>query len=349
MRIFLDDSNLHDSFYPLTTLKQFKELRAGFFSFQERWMFIAAKQNVQIEWTDSSDLADVIVPANLIPNDGLDIKSLLNSIDVPNDFIGIHQMWDLIQCNAALISKDLKLVDQSNFIHRHQFVQHLGDHPLLIHEKATMEHCFINTTDGPVIIDEHAQVMSGSMLRGPIYVGKNSVVKMGAQLYGGSNIGDNCTVGGEIKNAIFHSNSNKGHHGYIGDSYIGSWCNLGAGTTNSNIKNTAGTVRIWNHAQRQFLEGPLKGGVFMGDHVKTAINTSLNSGTVVSSFTNIFSTKGKAVPKFVPIFSWGVDDQEFYKLDNLLTEINRWMKMKNHYLNEIEKEKIVLLYKQHFK
>ena len=156
-------------------------------------------------------------------------------------------------------------------------------------------------------------------------------------------------VGGEIKNTIFDSFSNKAHHGYIGDSYIGSWCNLGAGTTGSNVKNTAGDIRIWDNAQQQYIKGPKKAGVFMGDHVKTAINTQFNSGTIVSPFVNIYSQSSKPTPKFIPMFSWGIEDDTLYKLDNLLDEINRWMKMKGQQLTELDKKNITSIYKTHVK
>ena len=348
MRIFLDDSSLHDSFYPLTTLRSFKDLRAGIFSFEDRWTKIAAKQHINIEWVNNQEDADLMIPANKIPSSSIDLNSFFESKNLgQDDFITVSHLTDLIKFNPVSIESDLSLIDRENFLHQHQFAQHIGDHPLIIHEKAIIEHCFINTNDGPVIIDAHAHIMSGAMLRGPIYVGENSVVKMGTQLYGGSNIGKHCVIGGEVKNAIFNSYSNKAHHGYIGDSYIGSWCNLGAGTTGSNVKNTAGSIRIWNNTQQQFVKGPMKAGVFMGDHVKTAINTQFNSGTVVSSFVNIYSQSSKQVPKFIPMFSWGIDENIFYKLDNLLDEINRWMMMKGQHLADQDRETITSIYKLH--
>jgi UDP-N-acetylglucosamine diphosphorylase/glucosamine-1-phosphate N-acetyltransferase len=350
MRIFLDDSGLHDLFYPLTTLRNFKELRTGVFSFEDRWTKIAAKLHVDIEWVNNPEHADLIIPANKIPSTSTDLSALIVSKNFDqNDFISINHLTDLIKLNTFLVANDLNLMDGAHFLNQHQHAQHIGDHPLMIHEKSIIEHCFINTDDGPVVIDAHAQIMSGSMLRGPVYIGEHSVVKMGAQLYGGSNIGKHCVVGGEIKNAIFHSYSNKAHHGYIGDSYIGSWCNLGAGTTGSNIKNTAGSIRIWDNVQQQFIKGPMKAGVLMGDHVKTAINTQFTSGTVISSFANIHSHLSKQVPKFVPMFSWGIDENTFYKLDKLLGEINRWMNMKGQLLTDTEKETITSIYKLHIR
>ena len=348
MRIFLDDSSLHDSFYPLTTLRSFKELRVGVFSFEDRWAKIAAKHHIHIQWVNNPENADLIIPANKIPTSSIDLQSLFESKNFrQNDFKTVNHLTDLIKFNTASIESDFSLLDRAEFIHQHQHIHHIGDFPLMIHEKAIIEHCFINTNEGPVIIDSNAHILAGAMLRGPIYVGEHSVVKMGTQLYGGSNIGKHCVIGGEVKNAIFNSYSNKAHHGYIGDSYIGSWCNLGAGTTGSNVKNTAGSIRTWDNAQRQFVKGPMKAGVFMGDHVKTAINTQFTSGTVVSSFVNVYSQISKQVPKFIPMFSWGIDEHIFYKLDNLLDEINRWMMMKGRHLTDQDKQTITSIYKLH--
>jgi hypothetical protein len=175
------------------------------------------------------------------------------------------------------------------------------------------------------MIDEDACIMQGSMLRGPLYIGKRAVVKMGATLYAGTNIGNDCTAGGEIKNTILHAYSNKGHHGYLGDSYVGEWCNMGAGTSCSNLKNTAGELKAWQMDTSSFINAGKKAGILMGDHVKTAINSSFNSGSVIGGFSNVF-TPDALLPKYIPPFQWGMEQQ--YDLDKLLEEVKRWMKMK---------------------
>lgn len=350
MRIYLDDKNLHGAFYPLTTTNRFEELRIGLFSFRERWKQLAVKQSYDLELVNDSSIADFTLPVNLIPPASLELASFFKK-GQPDfyGFLAINQLWDLTAYNPSMIASDRGLWDDQSFLNKHIHVNHTGGHDLLVHDTAVIEHCFINTTDGPVVIDEHAHIMAGAMLRGPVYVGKYSTVKMGAQLYGGSNIGGHCIAGGEIKNAVFLAFTNKSHHGYIGDSYIGKWCNLGAGTTGSNLKNTAGAVRIWDQSSSQYVQASNKVGVFMGDHIKTAINTGFTSGTVVSSFANIFSGNQHTPPKFVPMFTWGLDNGEFYRLDDLLQEINRWMEMKKQCLTDIEKEIIIQLYKQYFK
>jgi UDP-N-acetylglucosamine diphosphorylase/glucosamine-1-phosphate N-acetyltransferase len=350
MRIYLDDKHFKDSFYPLTVSNKFEDLRIGLFSFLERWKKLAERQLFHLEMVEDSTEADIVIPANLLPPVAFDLHSFFQNKQL--DFTGfkpINKLWELTVHNANTITSDVALLDEHNFLKKNKEINHSGSHQLLVHETANIENCFINTSDGPVIIDEHAHIMSGAMLRGPIYIGKYSIVKMGAQLYGGTNIGNNCTVGGEIKNAIFLDFSNKSHHGYIGDSYIGKWCNLGAGTTGSNLKNTAGDIRVWDQSTAQYICASNKAGVFMGNHVKTAINTSFNSGTVVSPFANIFSSNAAIAPKFIPMFAWGLDTHEMYRLEDLIKDINRWMKMKNQSLTEAEMENIVQLYKKHNK
>ena len=168
---------------------------------------------------------------------------------------------------------------------------------------------------------------------------------MGATIYGGTTIGKECIIGGEVKNSIFQGYSNKGHHGYIGDSFIGSWCNLGAGTSCSNVKNTAGIIKYWNIGQHEFQPGGTKCGVLMGDFCKTAINTSLNSGTVLGIFANLFDGQLLS-PKYIPAFSWGCNTGKTYASDKIIIEIENWMAMKNQKPAPEEISKILALYHQ---
>jgi UDP-N-acetylglucosamine diphosphorylase/glucosamine-1-phosphate N-acetyltransferase len=161
-----------------------------------------------------------------------------------------------------------------------------------------------NTQDGPIIIDDDATVMEGALLRGPMYIGKNSVVKMGAKIYGGTSLGPHCKAGGELNNVVMLGNSNKGHDGFLGNAAIGEWCNLGAATDASNLKNDYGNTRAWNYTQQKFISTGLQFcGLIMGDHSKTAIQTPINTATVVGVGCSIFSI---GFPRtFIPSFSRG--------------------------------------------
>jgi UDP-N-acetylglucosamine diphosphorylase/glucosamine-1-phosphate N-acetyltransferase len=198
---------------------------------------------------------------------------------------------------------------------------------------AVMEHCYVNASEGPVYIGKNAVIMEGSLLRGPLAICENATVKMGTRIYGATTIGPRCVVGGEIKNAVFFGNSNKAHDGYIGDSVIGEWCNLGAGTSNSNVKNNASSVRTWTP------NGPVdagtKCGALLGDYSKTAINTAINTGTVIGVCANVFGNG--LTPKFIPSFSWGSEGVERYRLDKALVDIDRWKQLKKQVITDNEK------------
>jgi hypothetical protein len=162
---------------------------------------------------------------------------------------------------------------------------------------------------------------------------------MGTKIYGATTIGPYCLAGGEIKNSILMNYSNKAHDGYLGDSVIGSWCNLGAGTSNSNLKNTAGTVKMWSKAENKFIDAGTKCGLLMGDYSRSAINTSFNTGTIVGISCNIF---GAGVPpKFVDNFTWG---NEKYIFERATTDIDNWKKLKGIAITQEEINSLKKIY-----
>lgn len=175
---------------------------------------------------------------------------------------------------------------------------------LVIAETARVEGAFINTSDGPVIIDEGAEVMEGSCLRGPIYIGRHATVNMGAKIYGATSIGEHCKVGGELNNVVIFPYSNKAHDGFLGNAVVGSWCNLGAGCVASNLKNDYTEIKLWDYATHHFRRTGLQFcGLIMGDHSKAGINTMFNTATMVGVGVNIHGT---GFPRnFVPSFSEG--------------------------------------------
>ena len=179
----------------------------------------------------------------------------------------------------------------------------------------------INVNDGPVFIDEHAEVMEGSHIRGPFYLGEYSTIKMGSKVYGPTSIGPHSKFGGEISNCVVHGFSNKAHDGFIGNSVIGEWCNLGADTNTSNLKNNYSQVRVWSYAENQFTDTGLTFcGLIMGDHSKCGINTMFNTGTVAGVCANIF---GAGFPiKHIPSFTWGGgEDFEEYHFSKAIETI----------------------------
>ena len=238
----------------------------------------------------------------------------LNTIDTNVAIDSIEDLYDISSLNGKEIkndfnrmfpSKTLKL--QGSFEKLEQIKDSnvkIGDHPIYIEEGAKLNQSILNTTDGPIYIGKDAEIMEGSMVRGPFAMLNNSVLKMGTKIYGGTTLGPHCKVGGEVNNSVFFGFSSKAHDGFLGDSVIGEWCNLGAGTNNSNLKNNYAEVKLWNYETERFKNTTLQFcGLIMGDHSKCGINTMFNTGTVVGVSANIF---GGGFPRnFIPSFSWG--------------------------------------------
>ena len=175
---------------------------------------------------------------------------------------------------------------------------------LLISPGVTLTGCTLNTTTGPIYLGPGSEVQEGAHIRGPFILGEHSTIKMGAKIYGPTIVGPHCKVGGEVSNSVFLGFSNKGHDGFVGNSVIGRWCNLGADTNTSNLKNTYGEVKVYDRAQGGLVDSGLQFcGLIMGDHSKCGINTMFNTGTVVGIGCNIYDSGFP--PKHVPNFSWG--------------------------------------------
>lgn len=175
---------------------------------------------------------------------------------------------------------------------------------LFIEEDAVVEASILNTNTGYIYIGHEAEIMENCAVRGPLALCEHAGLKMSAKIYGATTIGPHCKVGGEVNNAVFFAYSNKGHDGFIGNSVIGEWCNLGADTNNSNLKNNYGDVDVWSYATEKYEDTGMQfHGLIMGDHAKSGINTMFNTGTVVGVSANVFGSDFP--PKFIPSFSWG--------------------------------------------
>jgi UDP-N-acetylglucosamine diphosphorylase/glucosamine-1-phosphate N-acetyltransferase len=254
--------------------------------------------------------------------------------------VEVKNCVDVVKNNATTIVRDvaikqinkatLELNSSSQIIHAYN---------IFVEEGAILENCILNASEGPIYIAKNSKIMDGAILRGPIFINEGSIVKMGATIYGGTSIGKNCVVGGEIKNSIINNFSNKAHHGYLGDSIIGKWCNLGAGTSTSNVKNNGSDVML--QLANAELNAGNKFGLLMGDYSRSAINTSFNTGTVVGTCCNIF-TDG-LTPKYIPNFSWGCKGER-YELPKAFTDIENWKIMKGETLSKEERELLKNLY-----
>ncbi|MGL4630887.1 MAG: putative sugar nucleotidyl transferase [Leadbetterella sp.] len=212
-------------------------------------------------------------------------------------------------------------------------------HNLLVHPSAKLKACILNTENGPIIIDEEAEVQEGSLIIGPVFIGKKSIVAFGAKIRPNTVLGPVCRVGGEVGNSTFHGYSNKAHDGFLGNSYLGEWCNLGANTNTSNLKNDYTEVKIYNYSEKK-----LKGiqdifcGTYMGDYTKAGISTMFNTGTVVGASSNVFGSGFQE--KYIPSFSWGGKDTvyETYRFDKAIQVIEATMARRELSLSEMDLE-----------
>jgi UDP-N-acetylglucosamine diphosphorylase/glucosamine-1-phosphate N-acetyltransferase len=258
----------------------------------------------------------------------------------------LTRLWHFSEFNEKEISADFALLTEGKKSHPISSTNRiLGYSNVFLEEGAVMEFCTINATKGPVYIGKNVEVMEGCMLRGPISIGEGSILKMGAKIYGPSTFGPGCRVGGEIARSILYANSNKSHEGYLGDSVLGEWCNLGADTNNSNLKNNYGEVKLWDYEAEKFEKtGKNFCGLIMGDHSKCAINTMFNTGTVVGVFTNVY---GAGFPRnFVPDFSWGGAEGGYrtYKFAEACETATIVMARRNIQFNELDKSILYHIY-----
>lgn len=236
--------------------------------------------------------------------------------------------FELFQWNQEMIEMDFALITKGRISRdTHDTVHLVKSTRIFIEDGASIGHAVLNASTGCIYIGRNATIMEGCFIRGPFALCEGAVVKMGTKIYGATTIGPYSMAGGEIKNSIITGYSNKAHDGYLGDSVIGEWCNLGAGTSNSNLKNTGGTVNLRNYSSNQFIPAGNKCGVIMGDYSRTAINSSVNTGSVIGVCCNVFGNG--LLPKFIPDFTWGSKAETRYEFEKAIKDIGNWKKMKN--------------------
>ncbi|HVZ25976.1 MAG TPA: putative sugar nucleotidyl transferase [Sediminibacterium sp.] len=244
--------------------------------------------------------------------------------------------WELVQWNDQISRTDFRLlVKQNPSVRLPDSVNIIEPDQVFMEPGARLAYCTLNAATGPIYIARDAEVMEGTTIRGPFYLGPGSVVKMNSRIYGATSIGPFCLAGGEIKNSILTGYSNKAHDGYLGDTIVGAWCNIGAGSTNSNIKNTAGPVKVWDFHAEKYRYAGTKCGMIMGDYSRIAINSAINTGTVIGMSANVFGEG--LLPTIIPSFSWGVKGVR-YEFDKALEAIDNWKKLKQQNLMPQEKE-----------
>ena len=226
-------------------------------------------------------------------------------LEFQSDCITINNTWEIFSKNNLAIQEDFKFLTEDRKSQPiPKSVNVIARENIFIEEGAKLEFVTLNASTGPIYIGKDAEIMEGSTIRGPFALCDNSSVKMGSKIYGATTVGPYSRIGGEVKNTVLFAHSNKGHEGYLGDSVIGEWCNMGADTNNSNLKNNYEEVKLWSYETEGFAKTGLQFcGLMMGDHSKCGINTMFNTGTVVGVSANVFGT---GFPRnFIPSFSWG--------------------------------------------
>jgi len=249
--------------------------------------------------------------------------------------IALNHIWEIFSLNEFELIKDFNLITKgrkSQTIHHSNYVKNSEN--IFIEEGAIVENTSLNASAGPIYIGKDAEVMEGALIRGSFSLGEHSTLKLGAKIYGGTSVGPHCKIGGEVSNSVFFGYSNKGHDGFVGNAVIGEWCNLGADSNNSNLKNNYEEVKVWNYEKNGFVKTGLQFcGLFMGDHSKCGINTMFNTGTVVGVSANIFG--GGFQRNFIPSFSWGgASGFSTYGLDKALDTAKRVMERRHIELND---------------
>ncbi|MGO4709150.1 GlmU family protein [Chryseobacterium sp. 2TAF14] len=354
MQLVFSDAQYWEDFLPLTFTRPVAEMRCGILTFSERWQKLLDSTEIswftemylQQKFREPEKKESLFLVPNFLPTEAViqQIKDLkqgealvyedelvaakinmegfsLNQIekmtDIKEELVFFKKPTDLFTYNKEAIDFDFELLTKGKTSQElsstNGFLGNKED--LFIEEGAEVEFSTINTKTGKIYIGKNAEVMEGCNLRGPIALCEGSKFNLGAKIYGATTIGPHSKVGGEVSNIIIFGYSNKGHDGFVGNSVIGEWCNLGADTNSSNLKNNYGNVKLWNYRTKDFQETGLQfAGLIMGDHSKTAINTQLNTGTVIGVASNIF--KEGFPPNLIENFSWGgFKDDERFKLD----------------------------------
>ncbi len=364
MRIQLHDNGKHLDFAPLTLTRPVGNLRIGILTNDERWKLLLPNAEITFETEEylsgkfpfESNAISVnacVIPTREIANqvkklrgneelymEGLWIARV-GTGEVLKKFKGekpivLENRWDLYQKNDEVLKSDFELVTKNRTTVQLSSTNIIiGDPNLIFLENgAKVEAAILNTNEGPIYIGKNVEIMEGSIIRGGLAMCEGSVLKLGSKVYGATTIGPYCKVGGEVNNVIFYAYSNKGHDGFLGNSVIGEWCNLGADTNTSNLKNNYNLVKAYSYKTKEIENTNVQFmGLFMGDHSKSGINTMFNTATVVGVSSNVYGAEFP--PKFIPSFSWGGQGVE-YDFQKAIISANNMMKRRGLEITEVE-------------
>ncbi len=344
------DSAIKSKLYPFAEVRSISAIRIGILTIQEKWQKLLESKIPIPESNGNTNVADFF-PTNLIPSSAF-VVAFINKLISSDHFIEetscrlLEYPWQIVEFNDWALREDYNLITKGRYSQPlPETVNANKSTQIFLEEGAVLNHCYLNAATGPIYIGKNSEIMEGAIIRGPFALCEGAVVKMGARIYGATTVGPYSVVGGEIKNSVIFGYSNKAHEGYLGDSVIGEWCNIGAGTSNSNIKNSASEVKLWHQPAREFINVGLKCGLLMGDYSRCAINTSFNTATVAGIGANIFGDG--LTPKYIPDFSWGSSGKEKYIFEKAMKDIRNWKKLKNKELTDQEIQTLKTIFEQY--
>ncbi len=342
MNYILFDGPRRNHLLPFTFTRPVAEIRVGIMTLRERWeaflktdISSLTEEYLLKKYPVNLEPDNIFIDASILPNpellralEGLQVGQLLamdelviayrsagqeqldelanfKRVEFNEAVLQIKNTWDIFDKNAEILQLDFDFLTKGRASQPISKTNHLI-HPerIFLEEGAKVEFSILNATDGPIYLGKNSEIWEGSLIRGGLALCERAIVKMGGKLYGATTIGPHCKVCGEISNSVIFGYSSKGHEGYLGNAVLGEWCNIGADSNNSNLKNNYAKVRLWDYATERFEQTGLQFcGLMMGDHSKTAINTMFNTGTVIGVNSNIYVP---GFPRnFIPSFSWG--------------------------------------------
>ncbi|AOW19210.1 GlmU family protein [Urechidicola croceus] len=374
MNYILFDGSVRDSLLPFTYTRPVADIRVGILTIREKWEkrlgsttttltedyleekypMVEMEENIMINssFLPTDELVEKIenlqVNQVVLKNDEIVAFYATNSQEVDNfdeydqinfegELIQIKNTWDIFSYNSEAIQQDFDFLTEGRKSAEIPSSTHcFNKENIFIEEGVKITLASLNASNGPIYIGNNAEIMEGCTIRGPFALCDNAILKMGAKIYGGTTVGPFCKVGGEVNNSVIFGYSSKGHEGFLGNSVVGEWCNFGADTNTSNLKNNYAEVKLWSYETGRFAKTGLQFcGLMMGDHSKCGINTMFNTGTVVGVTANIF---GGGYPRnFIPSFAWGGSSGfttfQMNKVKEVATAV---MKRKNIEFDEID-------------
>jgi UDP-N-acetylglucosamine diphosphorylase/glucosamine-1-phosphate N-acetyltransferase len=374
--VLFDDPTARIDLLPFTFTRPVAALRVGILTIAEKWEktigqsisystqdYLSDKFKISLTndnlWINGSLCPDESIVKSILslkPGEGISYQSRMIAFRTPEDEIPevisgnvndykedltlIDKVWKIFQLNGAQIRKDFDLVRKGKksmgIVDKH--TRAYNEENIFIEEGALTRGALLNAENGPIYIGKNALVHEGALIRGPFAMCEGSHVNMGAKMRGDVTVGPFSKVGGEVSTSVIIANSNKSHDGFLGCSVIGEWCNIGADTNTSNLKNNYDTIKIWNYGIQEFVDSGLQFcGLMLGDHSKCAINTMFNTGTVAGVNANIF---GEGFPRtIIPSFSWGgANGHITYQLQKAFDTAERVMARRGLKFDEQEKK-----------